>query len=412
MLERLQVKNFKLLRDVDLALLREAPTVLIGTNSSGKTTVLEVLDFLARCATDGLNAALVAHGGLSAVRTIGVAAPVEIRSTWNFTTTNVATRIKKRWTLTWTLAFTATVGGGVRIVSESLTDDERALVSTNQKGQRVVFSETEPTATPTMVDSPSVLAFEALVDIRRYEGLGRLRTIISQIRVLCSVAAAPAWGRAAPDRVSARDSMIISTQNFVGREGIGLATAMYNLQTDHSDAWSRLDRAFRAEYPFVRRIVFPADPGGSRISFAIEDERFPGRRVYASEMSDGMIAFLCLLSLILHPQQKAVLALDEPDVHLHPSAVRRLLSLMSGGPTHRRLILVTHSNAVLDELADPASMIRIVEATSEGARIRSLEPEALAAWRTEYSLSDLRKTGLLDPSNTSYSPSSPGGEVG
>jgi predicted ATPase len=72
MLERLRVRNFKLLRDAELEFHHDVPTVLIGPNASGKSTVIEVLDFLARCAAEGLEAAVVAHGGMSAIRTVGV----------------------------------------------------------------------------------------------------------------------------------------------------------------------------------------------------------------------------------------------------------------------------------------------------------------------------------------------------
>ena len=68
----------------------------------------------------------------------------------------------------------------------------------------------------------------------------------------------------------------------------------------------------------------------------------------------------------------------------------------------RNLIIVTHSNALLDELRDPVASIRIVESTPEGARIRQLDPAALAAWRKDYTLSEMRRAGLLDPTNSSY----------
>jgi predicted ATPase len=403
MLERLRVKNFKLLRDVELDFQGDVPTVLIGPNASGKSTVIEVLDFLARCANEGLEPALVAHGGMSAIRTAGVTAPVEIESIWRIEDYD-------NDKLTWTLSLDAGAHGQVMIRSESLHAGERALLSTGANGARVALSEIEPPkplprrprAPFGPPPPPNTLGFQTWVDPNRYVGLGWLRHVVSDIRVMGAMASAPPWARASFERASARDSMVLSTQTFVDREGLGLATALYNLQTDHGDAWERLQRAFRAEFPFVKRIVFPADPGGSRISFALEDERFAGRRIYASEMSDGMIVYLCLLSLVLHPDQKAVLALDEPDAHLHPSAVRRLLSLAHERHGHRPLLMVTHSNALLDELRDPAASIRIVESTREGARIRKLDPEALKAWRAEYTLSEMRRTGLLDPANSAY----------
>jgi predicted ATPase len=400
MLLRLQIKNFKLLRDVDLKFSFEAPVVLIGPNASGKSTVIEVLDFLSRCAIDGLQRAMTAHGGIAAIRTIGTKEPVEISSSWLFGLPAEAGDVQK-WDLTWTIALGASPGGQVVVQSESLRDGKRALVETKE-GTRLIYDELQPDEAPSTISDRQSLAFETHSDPRRYEGLAEFRYVLRQIRVLGALSSIPSWAAASTERASARDAMVISTESYVGREGVGLANALYNLQTEHPDAWAKLERAFRAEFPFVKRIVFPPDPGGSRISFAVEDERFSARRVFASEMSDGMIVFLCLLSLVLHPTQVAALALDEPDAHLHPSALRRLLALAHEPHQHRCLIIVTHSNAVLDELHNPVESIRIVEVTSQGARIRQLDAESLKAWRNEYTLSELRQTGLLDPSNTSY----------
>jgi predicted ATPase len=401
MLERLRIKNFKLLRDVDVEFTMNAPTVLIGPNACGKSTVIEVLDFLARCASDGLQRAVTAHGGMAAIRTIGAKGSAEISTSWVFVTMTES-EVKQRWKLTWKIELGVSPGGQVLLLSESLTDGERQLLATPEDGGRVVYNELKRDEPPSRIPGTRALAFETHADPRRYEGLWRLKRLVGEIRVLGALSSIPSWAAASTERASPRDAMVISTESYVGREGIGLANALYNLQTEHADAWAKLERAFRAEFPFVKRIVFPPDPGGSRISFAVEDERFPARRVFASEMSDGMIVFLCLLSLVLHPQQGAALALDEPDAHLHPSALRRLMALAGERYGRRCLIIVTHSNALLDELRDPVKSIRIVEATPQGARIRRLDAESLNAWRTEYTLSELRQTGLLDPSNTSY----------
>jgi predicted ATPase len=398
MLERLRVKNFKLLRDVDVTFQGDIPTVLIGPNASGKSTVIEVLDFLARCATDGLEAALVAHGGMSSVRTAGTTDPIEIVTDWSFG----IRASNKVWALHWEISLQAGAGGQVFIRSESLRDGERVLLSTSEDGSRELVDELYPDVPPTPIMNGRALGFQAIVDEHRYPGLWWLRFTVSAVRVLGSIASTPPWARASAERASPRDALVISTQGFVDREGLGLANALYNLQTNHGEAWDKLQRAFRAEFPFVRRIVFPPDPGGSRIYFALEDERFTGRKIYASEMSDGMIVYLCLLSMILNPIQFAVLALDEPDAHLHPSAVRRLMALAHGKHAKRRLVIVTHSNALLDELREPAASIRIVQSTKAGTRIDKLDPEALKAWRTEYTVSEMRSTGLLDPSNSAY----------
>jgi predicted ATPase len=104
----------------------------------------------------------------------------------------------------------------------------------------------------------------------------------------------------------------------------------------------------------------------------------------------------------LHPRQIGTLGLDEPDANLHPSALRRLMALAHARHPKRSLVIVTHSDALLDELVDPARSIRIVESTKDGAMIRQLDADALAAWRKDYTLSEMRRTGLLDASNAAY----------
>lgn len=160
MLERLRIKNFKLLRDVELKLQTTTPTVLIGPNASGKSTIIEVLDFLARCATEGLERALVAHGGMSAIRTAGIKEPVELITSWRFS----APDTKKSWKLCWTLALEAGPNEQVVIRSESLRDGERVLMSTSEDGSRAVLDELEPKAPPVPITSARTLGFHALVD--------------------------------------------------------------------------------------------------------------------------------------------------------------------------------------------------------------------------------------------------------
>lgn len=398
MLTRIRIRNFKLLREVDLTL-SERLTVLIGPNASGKSTVLEVVDFLRRCAEDGLADAVTAHGGFDAIRTVGCKEPVEVETWWKFRAVPEASA-KRTYHLRWLIRLVPARIGAV-VAHESLRDGETELVTTTADGRRDAIPESGE-GQPVSMPKPTVLAVEALRDPSRFPAISYLRIVVSASRYLGVVATSPPWTRASPERVTARDSVVLAPEPRVGPEGVGLANALYNLQTDHPDAWATLERAFCAEFPFVRRITFPADAAGSKIAIALDDKRFSGRKIYANQMSDGMIVFLTLLVSVLYPEQRAVLALDEPDAHLHPSALRRLIALCRSGSSHRRIVLVTHSNALLDALGDDADAIRVVEPTAEGARVRSLDAAALAAWREDYTLSEMRRTGLLDSDNAAY----------
>lgn len=402
MLRRLRVKNFKLLRDVEITFEPDVPTVLIGPNASGKSTVLEVIDFLSRCASDGLAKAVVAHGGMQEIKTTGAEGPVEIETEW--CVEGVTPRIDATGTLelVWSFTFDTTRRGAVRIEQETLRSPRASLIEETADG-RIVHDERDPAARPGVVRSDGDLAFNSMADDERFPKLDFMKAFVELSGVVGALSTAPAWAKVGSDgRSSPRDTLILSGESHVGREGSGLANALYNLQNDHDDAWKTLLRAFQAEFPFARKLLFPPDPGGSRIGIAYEDSRFGGARVYASQMSDGMISFLCLLALILHPKRYGALGLDEPDAHLHPSALRRLMALAHAPAGVRTLVIATHSDRLLDFLREPARSIRLIDPTPTGAQIRTLDAAALAAWRETYSLADMRSHGLLDQSNTQY----------
>lgn len=110
---------------------------------------------------------------------------------------------------------------------------------------------------------------------------------------------------------------------------------------------------------------------------------------------------ICLLAAILTPAPATAIAFDEPDLHLHPSALRRAAYLLAKLSERTAVFVATHSDTFLDHLSDPAGSLRVCEPSEEGVSIRTLDREALDAWRAEYTLSELRERGHIDPANAS-----------
>ncbi|MFJ7216714.1 AAA family ATPase [Amycolatopsis sp. NPDC098790] len=79
-IERLRIRNFRVLRDVELDGLTPV-TALIGPNGSGKSTVFEALNFLSESFRIGLRAAWDQRGGAADIITHGAESPVEIEVT-------------------------------------------------------------------------------------------------------------------------------------------------------------------------------------------------------------------------------------------------------------------------------------------------------------------------------------------
>ena len=79
-IERIRIRNYRVLRDVELDGLTPV-TALLGPNGSGKSTVFDALGFLADSFRRGLRPAWEQRGGATDIVTHGAAGPVEIEVT-------------------------------------------------------------------------------------------------------------------------------------------------------------------------------------------------------------------------------------------------------------------------------------------------------------------------------------------
>ena len=61
-----------------------------------------------------------------------------------------------------------------------------------------------------------------------------------------------------------------------------------------------------------------------------------------------------------------------------------------------------HVNTVVDPRVMGGVKVEIGDELIDGTVIRKLDAAALAAWRKEYAVSEMRRTGLLDRSNSAY----------
>ncbi len=398
MLSRLAIKNFRLLRDVAIDIEPGKPIVLIGPNSSGKSSVLEVLDLLSRwVATDGASAFAPLGGVASVIGPSSDSVEIEVDlSTLGFGTSSARYGVNFDDDM------------GLFVNNEWLSTcldgkpDNRTEHLSRKLPDRWILNE----QTKSRDDLPKIkadsLLFSQIKHPAYYRTHGSVSRALSDLRVYGGFATKPQWSRDPREsRMSPTDSAILAPAPRLDQRGFNLVNALYHLHAEHFDTWQELMAAFSAEFPFVTRLEFPADPGGGKVALAWRDLRNPAQRMHGFQMSEGMLSYLCLLTAILSPEPATAIAFDEPDAPLHPSAIRRLVHLLEEASKRTAVIVTTHSDRFLDYLSDPAGSLRVCEPTQEGVVIKPLDRAALDAWRSDYSLSELRAKGYLDTTNAS-----------
>jgi len=401
-LTKLYIDNFRLWVDTTFSFHQGVPTVLIGPNGSGKSTVLEVLAFLSTMASEGLRgAAYEARGGPDDFFRAGadrVRLGAWLASSPGLSPAPEGGLVRYEVCLVRSRAFVLVESESVWVYERGL--DEAPLHVVDRQPQRCRLLSVVSGEWDELRADEHQLLFEVIRQDQHYPTLRYVREALSRLRVYPGFSSKPRWALEVHERaLSPRSSVVIQPRGALDPAGRGLINALYGLQQNDAPRWDHLLRQMTGEFPHFRGLYFPADPGGGKIGLEWVDDRFSGRRL-ADQMSEGMWSFLSLLAALLPADPAELIAFDEPDSHLHPSALRRLVGLLEEASSRATVVLTTHSSRVLDELEEPEASLVICEPTDEGTSLRELDPEQARAWLAAYDgPSALRERGLLDPEN-------------
>lgn len=117
--------------------------------------------------------------------------------------------------------------------------------------------------------------------------------------------------------------------------------------------------------------------------------------VPATRLSDGTLRFLCLLSILCHPNPPPLVCIEEPELGLHPDVLPVLSDLLREASQRCQLIVTTHSDMLVDTLTDTPESVVVCEKHDSQTEMHRLDKADLTEWLKRYSLGDLWTRGDL-----------------
>lgn len=114
-----------------------------------------------------------------------------------------------------------------------------------------------------------------------------------------------------------------------------------------------------------------------------------------AQASSGDLKFLCLLTILLHPNPPPVICIEEPDAGLHPDAVVILYDLLKEASARTQVVITTNSPEMLDEFEDTPEAVLVCEKEEGVSKINRLHSTELSIWLTKYSLGTLWAHGFI-----------------
>ena len=195
------------------------------------------------------------------------------------------------------------------------------------------------------------------------------------------------------DTSPAKQTCDVSDNRAFRPDAANLPAYLYWLQEKHPLQFRHIEEHIRLVAPFFDRFeLAPSRLNDKKIKL---EWRQKGSDAYfdAYSLSDGTIRFICLATLLLQPKPPALILLDEPELGLHPFAIRILAEIIEAAAKRVQVILATQSVTLLNNF-EPKDII-VAENDGLKTTFNRLDEEKLKHWLEEFSLGELWEKNVL-----------------
>jgi predicted ATPase len=376
-LQSIRLKNILSFKDANLPL--ESLNILIGPNAAGKSNLIDVIGLL-QAAPGDLNAAILRGGG----------APAWIRKGEEGAPGAAAIECDLALgadTLSYSLEFSA-ADRAFLIEYELLRRASKPGASTyfERSAATVKLRKHQPNggAVQNAPIASQVSVLSAVRDPLDRTPITRLGTELARIRIYRSFNTGPQ----AQARTGAATSL---PKEFLDDTGYNLAVVLQEMSFDGTIEWvNEYLRRLADQFESVRVRL---DSGVAQVAVK---ERGIEQPIPATRLSDGTLKFLCLMAVLLHANPPPLICLEEPELGLHPDALKLVAEALRDAADRTQLIVTTHSEALIDALSGkPEAVVVCERGLDDTTSFQRLSRKDLSRWLERYRLGELWRKGEI-----------------
>lgn len=354
-IDRLTIKGFKSLQDVELELGKL--NVLIGPNGAGKSNLVSFFHMLREMEDERLQLWTAKRGGASRVLTYGANHTPQMSSK-------------------------ITIGRSFYEFTLEHTDDDRFVFA--RETSLIVEGETSHnhltvgghlesfclTRASSSNDNLSVGCFYASISGTRIYHLNDTS-----------------------DTARLKLTQALHDNQYLRHDASNLAAYLYMLKQTHEDIYDQVIKIVRLAIPFLDNFVLEREalnPNSIMLKWRHKDFDY---EFLPSQLSDGSLRFICLVTALMQPDPPSTIIIDEPELGLHPYAISLLGSLLESVSEQMQVIVATQSPQLLDEFSvDDLIVVELVDSVSVFKRLNENE---FSYWLEDYSVGELWDKNVL-----------------
>lgn len=328
-LQSVRIKNYRVLKDVELTDLQPL-TVLLGKNGSGKSTIFDVFAFLSDCFTDGLRKAVETRGRFKELRSRDATGPIVIEVRYREPNLSPITYhleidegergpvVEVEW-----LAFTRGASGR----------PFRFLDFKRGQGEAVSGEkpDVDDARQPENLKKPDAIAVSALGQFEKHPRVAALRDFITGW-YLSYLTTTSSGARHIPEA---------GPQERLTQTGSNLANVVQYLAEQHPERLQRIVGVLRDRVPGLGDVDTRLLDTG-HLLLQVKDAAFKDP-VQARFVSDGTLKLLAYLTVLYDPEPPPFVGIEEPENFLYPEFLEELAGECRSASDHSQVLVTTHS---------------------------------------------------------------------
>jgi len=175
-----------------------------------------------------------------------------------------------------------------------------------------------------------------------------------------------AWGFFDPNPLSLRRGWPGLESSRLDSHGRNLAERLYALHRDSPETFAKIVSATQSVLG-LPTAVQPRESEG-RFYFAQEEPglQFPVHQVGASS---GTLRMLALMTALFGELESQLVGIEEPENHIHPTALSAFADYLVQAKERVQILVTTHSPLLLDYLDEPEAVCIVQRNGAEGTRV-------------------------------------------
>lgn len=379
MITRLTIQHYRSIENIDLTL---GPVgLLVGRNGAGKSNIIDAIKFVRDAMRHGLDKAISDRNGISSIRQWSPTRPYDISIGLE-----VETNLGK---------------GGFAFTLSSAGDE--FSIKRESGHWNVTNAPPITTFSPDEMRSPTEWSYSRAQDgaittrnnygDEGYRAQDSQEFTVSTLKMLFfghlrdSVTDFEAYSIFSN---TLREPQKLANDPHLTSHGVNLASVLKRMRAKkRSEAVGEIVSAMQAVIPDLDTVTVQSVGGFVVPQFRVKDAATGKTHVFnVSQVSDGSLRILGLLTALYQDPAPATIALEEPEQTIHPGALKVLSDSIKEASSRTQVLVTTHSPDLLDSF-DPS---QIVAVEHDGS---STKASPLAAAQVEAVRNNLFSLGQL-----------------